>query len=180
MSAVAPTQTVSTYLYKLVPATLVLTGTSANNVKFNTNIPFGMVMLIRRIRNFFFSSNPTTIAGNRAQTVAWELTEQSTLTSPVQSDPLALHTDAWGQESYFTANGQSSLPWSSFTNTDFLPPHPGVPTMAQQLNAVAQLTQQALSNDAATNILTEIYYELIVVNQQLKDYLANRISLQRV
>lgn len=181
MSAQVGSSTISNYLYKLVPFASLAPGAYAsnhakNNKTFNTNVPFGMAMVVRRIRWQWFAVNSTLDTAHIGSVLAVaELTENLGLTDPLATDALSL----WDTADDMLA-GSPSNSWMKFMATlEFLPPHPGQPTIAQQLNV-------AISNDSTGSNITnqysffmEIFYELVVLNQQLKDWLANRIAVQR-
>lgn len=111
-----------------------------------------------------------------------QLTEAVKATAPAATDPLALWSDINVHE--LSVGGGTTLTkyheqgWRTY---DYLPSHPGVPTNAQQLNMILSGNNiDATHTDVSVwNNITEIYYELRQLTQELKDYLANRISLQR-
>jgi len=183
-----PTPSASSYFYKLVPfsskALPALNGTTEvdANAAFNTNIPFGLAMVIRRVHHKWWMSTVDN-TNNGVELLVAQLTEASGATKPTAGDPLALWTDI----SKYTINVKTAAGYTTewdpgFVRTEYpIGLHPGVPTLAQQLNVV-------LSGNNVDSVHTavpvwvffmEIYYELVQLNQQLKDYLANRISLQR-
>jgi hypothetical protein len=184
MSTQVGTNTVQNYLYKLVPSASLTTGAYATliasgNIKFNTNIPFGMAMLIRRIRSKFINSDGgNLLSAPDFYTLVMELTENLGLLTPEATDPLALWTEIATIGTPGAATGFYE-DHEGFITIDYLPSHPGVPTIAQQLNLVLSNIRQG-SGTAKFNGFMEIFYELIVVTPALQAYLANRIALQRV
>jgi hypothetical protein len=182
------TPTVSTFLYKIVPfankALPALNGATEvdANATFNTNIPFGMAMKIRRIQTKWWRS--TNDSGHTGTSLlVSQLTEASGATKPTAGDPLALYSDiAVFTTQTVTAVGVRDTWDPTFYRFDYLPPHPGVPTMAQQLNVVlsGNNADPTHTDVSIWVFFMEIYYELVLLDQQLKDYLSNRISLQRV
>lgn len=173
------------YMYKLVPFVNITAVAAGNtNTKFNTNIPIGKVMLIRRIRDFFlFGASGTTIdTANKSNILSIaQLTENITATVVSATDPLSLHTQVAMSTNYFaTAVGVNPVETHGFTDTSYMAPgHPGVPTLAQQLNVVLSNSQILDSNTGSSFYFLEIYFQLIDVDQAIKDFLANRIFLQR-
>jgi hypothetical protein len=177
--------TVSSYLYKITPfanlSLAALSGTTEIDAAktFNTNVPFGMAMVIRRIHSKWWRST-IDAAHIGTELLVAQLTEATGATKPNAGDPLAMWTDV----SSYTQSAPAAVlnQWEpTFNRFEYLPPHPGVPTMAQQLNVVisGNNVDAVHTQVSVWTFFMEIYYELIVLTQGLKDYLANRISVQR-
>jgi hypothetical protein len=169
--------------YKIVSKTATVTesaATSNANATFNTNVPFGKAMNIRMLRWVVALKTNIILSAATVDQVIGELTEDSTKTTVSQTDPFALDTFF---EEYIT--DFSSAISTSATNKDgmlyrnFVTPHPGIPTVAQQLNVVVTAIRVTGTNIYSWDVFCELYYELIDLSENLRTFLTNRIALTR-
>ncbi len=175
--------TVATPLFRLVTPTVSVTlaGATTNaNTTFNTNVPSGMYMNIRRIRTVMSLGVTLTTAAAIDQAL-YELTEDTTKTSVSQSDPYALQDGGWEyQISQLSAVGD--ILWERnlvMDQLDYLWPHPGEPTVAQQLNLVTTGIRVVGTSVQKYSFFLQLYYELLAINDTVRSFLTNRIVLQR-
>lgn len=170
-------------LFRLVTPTVNLTiagATTSANKTFNTNIVIGTYMNIRRIRTIIARKTSIEIAAVSNQ-IIYELSEDTTRTTVAQTDPYAL-VDGGKEESTQQATAVGDIFWSDNLVSDaidYLPPHPGVATVAQQLNLVAAGIRIAGSSVQQWDVFLQLYYEILPITQQVRDFLTNRIVLQR-
>ncbi len=170
--------------YKLVTKTSTVTeaaATTSTSTVFNTNIPFGKAMNIRVLRPVIALKTAPVLAANTVDQILWELTEDPTKTVVAQTDPFGLSSG--GKEiisSTTTAVGSTIVYDGLFIDVQsFVVPHPGVPSVAQQMNLVATAIRVTGGNVYTWDVFLELYYELIDLSQNLRTFLSNRIALQR-
>lgn len=169
--------------YKLVTPTTTVTLAAAQtdaNTTFNTNVPFGKAINIRRLRWIAaLETGPETTS--IISQFLWELTEDTTKTAVAQKDPFSL--DDGGLEytsALVTGAGFISTRQQFPTQvSDFIPPHPGVPSVAQQLNVVVSGLRIVGAGTEKVGVFAELFYELIDLSENLRTFLSNRIVLQR-
>lgn len=176
--------TVATPLYRIVSPTVNLTlaaaVTSANKT-FNTNVPTGMYMNIRRARIIVARKAAIQVSTTSDQ-ILYELTEDTNKTAVAQQDPFAL-LDGGREDNTKEITAASELGFSNNLVLDsfmFDAPHPGVPTVAQQLNLVASGIRVVGSSVQQWDVFVQLYYELLAITTQIQSFLTNRIVLQRV
>lgn len=170
-------------LYRLVTPTNTVTiagaSTSANTT-FNTNIPIGSYMNIRRARVIIALKIPIE-ASSLSEQLLYELTEDTNKTAVAQKDPFALldgGIEVGDRE--VSAVGEISYYWNLVKDDHkFDPPHPGVPTVAQQLNLVSTGVRVNGSSLMVFDTFIQLYYEILPVTEQIRSFLTNRIVLQR-
>jgi hypothetical protein len=175
---------VSLPFYKIVTKTVTVTesgATTSSNQLFNTNVPFGKAMNLRVIRPVIATKVQDSGLASAIDQVIWELTEDSTKTVVSQTDPFALATggreylSVFGTGVGFTININDLF----HDQQSFVPPHPGIPTVAQQMNTVVTAIRVSGAQVLSFDVFLELYYELIDLSENLRTFLSNRIALQR-
>jgi hypothetical protein len=170
-------------LYKIVSKTVTVTESGAQtnaNTTFNTNVPFGKAMLIRRLRWIIATKTALLQSAQTVDQLIGELTEDPTKTVVAQTDPFALDTFFLEYDSSFsTAASASNIIRDGQLYRSFVLPDPGVPTVAQQLNVVVSALRVVGASVYSWDTFCEIYYELIDLSENLRTFLSNRIVLTR-
>jgi hypothetical protein len=174
---------VSLPYYKIVSKTATVTesaATSNANAAFNTNVPFGKAMNIRMLRWIVALKTNTALGAATVDQIIAELTEDSTKTTVSQTDPFALDTFFGEYITHFSsAISTSAAHQDGMYYRSFVPPHPGIPTVAQQLNVVVTAIRVTGANVYSWDVFCELYYELIDLSENLRTFLTNRIALTR-
>lgn len=170
------------FYYRLVSPTVNITiaaSSTNNNKTFNTNIPVTLAMVIRRV-TVVQATKDTLPSANITEQVLWELTEDTTKTAVAQQDPFALVDGGLERATTLNTQGVSYHTRDLMTRQyDFLPPHPGVPTVAQQLNLVCTGNRIQAAGTYNLDTFVQLYYELVALNDNIRTFLTNRIALQR-
>jgi len=160
------------------PQVTVKHATLTTNKTFNTNLQPSLAFLIRKV-SFLFSPLDAPQGSATLAYLTAQLTENTTNTAPVLSDPLAIASAARLYSASFLTSGavtynQDDIQVSSETFGGF-----AYPTVAASLNLTAQVTETFGTFTNGFNVSAYVWYEIKQVDQALQAYLSNRLALQR-
>lgn len=170
-------------LFRLVTPTANYTQAAATtnaNKLFNTNIVIGTYMNIRAVHVIQAFKTQIGEGANMTTQHLYELSEDTTRTTVAQTDPFALVDGGIEiDNTTSTAAGFYNVVRDLIREHWFLPPHPGVPTVAQQLNLVATGLRIVGASVQQVDVFAQIFYQILPLTEDIKSFLTNRIVLQR-
>jgi hypothetical protein len=161
------------------PQVTVKHGTLTANTKFNTNLPLNVAMFVVKVSCTMaqLDAAPGPVTQNY---VVGQLSENTTLTAPSLSDPLAICSFARQFDAAFTAAGTfETIDHDTPDQAETFAGH-SYPTLAQSLNLLASMTELVgTGRTNGFNISMYVWYYLAAVDQALQAFLNQRLSLQR-